>query len=406
MILFNYVSGTIQNLRINKSRNFLTVLGVAIGAACIATVLALTNGTRQLVSNDLAGYKNGTILVRPGRAEVNQGRILDLTVNNWASSSSLSNIDVSELQKLDQIQSVTPILPFSATITSNEHIIDKQLVVGTTSTLANTVNLEITHGQFISNNIVDNAAVLGENLARQLFSSTDCVGQTFTIRGRTFLVVGIVKQANFQPQTGGIDFSQTALISHSMARQVTNDSLEIKQINIELAEGANLENLQQKITAALANTHANEKNYQIIAKAKTQNGVDERYAELSQITLAVALVALLIGGIGVMNIMLVSVAEQTHEIGVRRSIGATTRNILGQYLTESIILSTLGGVGGLMLSYLLTFAFKSLLPFPAVYDWMVVSQVLLVTLIVGAAAGVIPALRAASKNPIEALRQF
>ncbi len=405
MILFNHISNTCQNLRANRTRNFLTVLGITIGAACIAIVLALTNGANSLLEQDLSSYAAGTILIRSSQPVVDQGRLLDLTTNNWVVGSSLSQTDISELQKLKNIKSVAPVMPFSATVTAQDKEIRQQMVIGTSQYLTDSVNLEITHGQFFNENIVSNATVLGEKLAMQIFNTPNCVGQTLTIRGQVFLIVGVASQKNYRIQNGGIDFSNSVIINTSSARQITNDTVQIKQINIQPSSEANLDELKNEINQVLQTTHTNEKDYTIIDSSSNTPVVNQKYSDLSQTTLLVAIIALVIGGIGVMNIMLVSVAEQTHEIGIRRSIGATTTDIAGQFLVESMVISLLGGLLGLMSSFVLTFFLKSLLPFPAVYSWELAAEVLGVTMIIGTIAGILPAIRAASKNPIEALRQ-
>lgn len=407
MILFNHITHTFQNLKVNRSRNFLTILGIAIGASCISLVLALSQASKQLLKTDLANYKTEAILVRSLQPSVKQNRLLDLTINDWAAGSSLSKLDWVELKKLTQIESVTPIMPFVADLKAKNHSLQQQLIVGSGPDLVKTMNLELIKGQFISSDIVANAAVIGQNLATQLFSSNECVGQTFNLRGQNFLIVGVIKQTNYKAQTGGIDFNNVVIIGSNSAEQLTNHSVQIKQFNLLLKPKVNQQQALNNIKNSLDRTHLQENNFLLLKQDDYLNpSVNQRYVELGQTTLAIALIALLIGGIGVMNIMLVSVAEQTHEIGVRRSIGATARNIVSQFLIESSVLSLLGGLFGLGISYLLTLAFGATLPLVAQYDLIVIIQVLTTTLVIGILAGIIPAIRAASKNPIEALRQF
>ena len=155
----------------------------------------------------------------------------------------------------------------------------------------------------------------------------------------------------------------------------------------------------------MALNHSTDDTFTVIGQTEENRQLSRSYQELGLATLVVAIIALIIGGIGVMNIMLVNVAEQTHEIGIRRSIGATTSDIIGQFLIESMIICLIGGIAGLAISYGITFMFQSTLPLPTIYDWPLVATVLGITLGIGVVAGIIPAIKAAAKNPIEALRQ-
>ncbi len=393
-------------MRANRTRNFLTILGVTIGATCISLVLALIGGAGQLGDKDLSNYKPGTILVRPSTPKIEQGKLFDLATSNWVADTSLSLTDLQTISEIQQVASATPLLPFAANIDlANDNKFANQLIIGTTPSLNDSTDLEILHGQFLSTSIVDNAVVLGEDLAIKLFSSADCVGQTISARDYTMLIIGVVRDANHKHQTGGIDFNTAALVSTSTAKHLTNNTVQIKQINVVPHEGVDQAKLHQQIEQKLALNHGTDDTFVVLGRTEESHQLSRSYRELGLATLIIAVIALIIGGIGVMNIMLVNVAEQTHEIGIRRSIGATASDIIGQFLIESMIISLIGGIAGLAVSYGLTFVFKSALPLPTVYDWPLVIAVIGTTLTIGIVAGIIPAIKAAAKNPIEALRQ-
>ena len=405
MILFNHINNTVQNLRANRTRNFLTILGVTIGATCIALVLALIGGARQLNAKDLANYKPNTVLIRPTTPKIEHGKLFDLSTSNWITDTGLSSTDLQTLSELNQVKSATPLLPFVANINLVDKQVVNQLIIGTTPSLTDSTNFEILHGQFLTSGIVDNAVVLGENLAIKLFSSANCVGQTISVRDYTMLIVGVIRDTGHKQQSGGIDFGAAALVSTSTAKHLTNNTVQIKQINVVPVEATNLVKLHQETAQKLTTNHGTSDTFVIIGQTEENRQLSRSYRNLGLATLIIAAIALIIGGIGVMNIMLVNVAEQTREIGIRRSIGATASDIIGQFLIESIIISLIGGVAGLGISFILTFMFKSALPLVAVYDWALVAEVLGVTLGLGVIAGIIPAIKAAAKNPIEALRQ-
>lgn len=405
-LLFNHLANTTETLRNNKSRNFLTILGIAIGACCITMVLALTNGARELSSKDLSNYHPETILIRPTEAEQSIEQTLFNNHNFWTIAQGLPSSDLEILAKIPEVDKIAPILPFYAQLQSTHHELNNQMIIGSTPNLLQTTKIEIESGQFLTDDILPNSAIIGSELAQQLFDTKNAVGQTFKMRYETFVVVGVLKPQTIYSPVTALDYNQAVIINFATAQRLVSDANPIRQINFSLKPGKNTNQVLNNIRIQLTTNHQSEFNFQIIAPEPNKETLSKSYRDLSSTTLLVAIIALVIGGIGVMNIMLVNVAERTQEIGIRRAIGATEGNIIGQFLVESISLSALGGLFGIAAGFGLSILFRAVLPFPALFDWQLVVIVMIITVVVGLIAGVIPAIRASSKNPIDSLRQF
>lgn len=406
-LLFNHLSNTTETLRNNKSRNFLTILGIAIGACCITMVLALTNGARELNTKDLTNYHPGTILIRPTEGEQSIEQTLFNNTAFWTAAHGLPANDLEVLAKIPEVDKVAPILPFHARLQSAHHELNTQLVIGSTPSLPHTTKIEVDTGQFLTDDILPNSAVVGSELAQQLFDTTkNAVGQTFKMRYETFVVVGVLKPQVIHSPTTAIDYNQAMIINFATAQRLVGDANPIRQINFNLKPDQNTKQVLNNVRVQLTTSHQSESNFQIISPESTKGNLSKNHQDLSSTTLLIAVIALVIGGIGVMNIMLVNVAERTQEIGIRRAIGATESNIVGQFLVESISLSALGGLFGIAAGFGLSVLLHAVLPFPALFDWQLVAIVMAITVVVGLIAGVIPAIRASSKNPIDSLRQL
>ena len=183
-------------------------------------------------------------------------------------------------------------------------------------------------------------------------------------------------------------------------------STQIQQINIKAANTDSLAKVSSEIKTTLTNQKLGDQNFSVAYGDEITHPASSLFTIISGMLTLVAAISLVVGGIGVMNIMLVSVAERTHEIGIRKAVGASSRNILMQFIFEALILSVLGGIFGLILGYILAFLISIITPFTPYISWCIVLLTFLTTLVVGIIFGVYPAIKAASKNPIDSLKHY
>ncbi len=405
MVILSHISSTIDSLKLNRMRNFLTILGIAIGSCCISIILSLADGSRQVLIKQIRQNNEPNLIVKPIVRKTSNNGLFSRNINSWNAISSLSETDKNIIAENEYVKSVSALMPIRATIKVSKEL-QNQLIIATDADFAETVEIEMAQGQFLENNIIENAVVLGSELAKSLFSTTYCVGQVVKISGQNFTVIGVTKKINEFDKVSNIDLNNTAFIDYATGLKITNGTGRIEQFNVLLNQNVDPVNVKNSLFNNLLINHQNEENFMILTAQDSEHPVNANYEDLTKITLLIATVAMVVGGIGLMNIMLVNVAERIKEIGVRRSIGASGFDIIIQFLLEAIVLSFLGGLLGIGAGFGLTMFYSDILPTPAIFTWELVAKVLAVSVGVGAISGLTPAIKAATQKPIESLRQL
>lgn len=262
-------------------------------------------------------------------------------------------------------------------------------------------------GQFIDTVTNRDTAVVGNQLAIDLFGTDQAVGRTFHTHGMTYTVIGVLKRINNPVNYNNVDFDHAAIINFDSGKAINQGAASIQQINILATNAAALPHVITATNQAISTNHNGEKDFVVLSGDNLARPANELFATVVTTLTTVAAISLIVGGIGIMNIMLVGVSERTREIGIRKALGASSGHITWQFLIESLAMSVTGGILGYMLGYLLAFAVaRSLLTFDPVFTWLIVGIAIGVAVLVGLVFGLYPAIRAARKDPIEALRQY
>ena len=223
--------------------------------------------------------------------------------------------------------------------------------------------------------------------------------------GEKFMIVGVLDEVERSINFDNVDFDNSLIMDIKSLDKITG-STQIQQINVKAANTDSLESISTNITNALVDQKLGDKNFSVAYGDEITHPASNLFTVVSGMLALVAAISLIVGGIGVMNIMLVSVAERTHEIGIRKAVGASSRNILMQFLFEALILCLLGGIFGLVLGYLLAFLLSVITPFAPYISWEIIAVTFLTTLFIGIVFGIYPALKAATKNPIDSLKHY
>ena len=226
-----------------------------------------------------------------------------------------------------------------------------------------------------------------------------------TIMGEKFMVVGVLEEVNKTINFDNVDFDNALIMDAKVLNEVTG-STQIQQINVKAANTDSLPQISSDIETTLQNQRLGDQNFSVAYGDEITHPASSLFSIVSGMLTLVAAISLIVGGIGVMNIMLVSVSERNHEIGVRKAVGASSRNILMQFLFEALILSILGGIFGLVLGYGLAFVISTITPFAPYISWEIVLVTFLTTFVVGIIFGIYPAIKAAAKNPIDSLKHY
>ena len=395
------------SIKENRTRSFLTCLGIAIGVASIILILSLMGSISNLVKNEVNEIGSDLLVVRPNTSKDTMTNIVEeLTSANSFQKSSLALNDVKVISDVEGVDAVAPIAIATNTVASEKNTFPSVPILGTNTDFIKIEPFAIRHGAFLSEQNEAHSVVLGHTLSLALFNTINStVGQMVTIMGEKFMVVGVLDEIEKTINFDNIDFDN-ALIMDAAALDRITGSTQIQQINIKAATTDSMPQIAEDVNKALLNQKLGDQNFTVVYGDDITHPASSLFSIVSGMLTLVAAISLVVGGIGVMNIMLVSVSERDHEIGVRKAVGASSRNILMQFLFEALILSLLGGIFGLALGYALAFVISTITPFAPFISWEIVLITFLTTFVVGIIFGIYPALKAASKNPIDSLKHY
>ncbi|QQG50835.1 MAG: ABC transporter permease [Candidatus Saccharibacteria bacterium] len=406
LFIIEHTQNAIHSLRSTKMRTLLTTLGVTIGVASITTILSLSSGITQVVSKQVGALGGNIAVVRPGAPTLDFEGFVSPTIEQTYTTSTLTEQDLIDIEALDSVDSAAPLMIVNGSVKSESATAKKSTILATTPSLVSIANLPISDGQFIDSVTNKDTAVIGSQLSIDLFGTNQSIGQTFKIRGQTFTVIGILKSMNDPINFNSVDFDQTAIISLESGKGFHQGIAQIQQINVRAKDTGSLPQMKNDIDAKLLKNHLDERDFSILTGEQISEPSNRFFRGLTGVMTVIAGISLIVGGIGIMNIMLVGVAERTREIGLRKSVGASNSNIVWQFLMESLIISIVGGLIGYAAGYIVAFALSTLLTFNPAFTWEVAGAALGTSLGVGILFGIYPALRAARKDPIESLRHF
>ena len=376
----------------NKMRSFLTILGVVIGVVAIVVLVSIGQGANSSVVESIEGM--GTNLIT---ANINARRMNPIDLDS-----------LNELAQNEAISYVAPISSVSGTVKAGTTTYDDGVVQGTTPGYESIRNWTVAEGRFLQQPDIDNrsfVAVIGSEAATEMYGTTHAVGETFSLNGYTITVVGVLEAVG--SSASGSNDNQI-LIPFTLAQRLSNQT-SISSFYVSAASSAQVEQAQAAVESYLEkafenyNTRSFGTQYSVFNQTEMLSTLSETTNTLTLMLGGIAAISLLVGGIGIMNIMLVSVSERTREIGIRKAIGAARGNILMQFLIESLVVSLMGGLLGLAISVV---AVKALAPvlqmtltIPVNVAWMAIGF----SVFIGVVFGMYPANKASKLRPIQAL---
>ena len=376
----------------NKMRSFLTILGVVIGVVAIVVLVSIGQGANSSVVESIEGM--GTNLIT---ANINARRMNPIDLDS-----------LNELAQNEAISYVAPISSVSGTVKAGTTTYDDGVVQGTTPGYESIRNWTVAEGRFLQQPDIDNrsfVAVIGSEAATEMYGTTHAVGETFSLNGYTITVVGVLEAVG--SSASGSNDNQI-LIPFTLAQRLSNQT-SISSFYVSAASSAQVEQAQAAVESYLEkafenyNTRSFGTQYSVFNQTEMLSTLSETTNTLTLMLGGIAAISLLVGGIGIMNIMLVSVSERTRKIGIRKAIGAARGNILTQVLIESLVVSLMGGLLGLAISVV---AVKALAPvlqmtltIPVNVAWMAIAF----SVFIGVVFGMYPANKASKLRPIQAL---
>jgi putative ABC transport system permease protein len=405
MILNGNLKTAIASLRSNKWRSLLTMLGIIIGVSSVVTVVSLGEGLKHRVVGQINQLGSNIIVVRSGKILGDSGSGTSLNLLAFLSASNLTPKDVSAISKLSSVEGAVPIDFVTNSAKSDSAQLNNAFVVGTTPNLPDVLHQKVNYGDFFdSTQSADPVAVIGSGVAQQLYGELNPTGHSLNILGTDFSVRGVLA-----PSSGGLfsaaqtDFNSAIFIPEAMAATLTSNHSNILQI-LAKSQDDNPAAAIMEIKGALLKTHNGVDNFTVLKQSQLLNIASGVVNNITAFISGIAAISLLVGGIGIMDIMLVSISERTREIGVRKAIGATNRQILNQFLTEGLVLTIGGGVLGVILALLINLVLQATTDLQPIITLPILAIAVGVSVAVGIIFSVAPALKAARKNPIDALR--
>jgi putative ABC transport system permease protein len=405
MKLLRYAGVALESIMSNKMRSILTMLGLIIGVASVLTTIGIGRGAAQGVSREIEGQGINTLTINP-------------KTDNITDNSTLTSGDAKALADKSlhpELAAVAPTNTAFVRVVNGSAAIESQ-VTGTTAAYSGVRNLKLAQGRFFSpaeEADQRRVVVLSAIAARSLFKSGNPVGQMIRIKGEPFQVIGVLKpsggddsESYFRPIYVPLGVAQSHLIKSTRYRgEYVISEIMVQVVSRDLLTYA--EHRVEQTLRARHNLEADDKNdFHILNQAKLLEIANNVSSLMTALLGSIGTVSLLVGGIGIMNIMLVSVTERTSEIGLRKALGAQDRDILLQFLIEAMVLCAIGSLIGIGLSYGVSFALAQIpeFPFDVLIEFGAIVLALAVGLLSGFVFGLYPAIRATRLDPIEALR--
>ena len=402
---------SLTGLRTNRSRSILTILGIVIGITAIMLVVSLGAGAQNLILGEVQGLGTNTIAIIPGQVSTNPSAGAGSLY-----SDSLKPADVTALENKANVPGLISLMPVvigadTASYDSNTYQIT---IFGATDLISSIFNLVPAEGQFFDQSDVDSMSssiVIGADVANYLFENQDPLNQNITIKGRNFRVVAVL------PKSGGgslFDFDSMVIMPYTTVMTYVTGQKYYNRIITQAVSDAEVPVTAANIKLTLEESHnitdPTKDDFTVETQQSLANTLGTITSALTWFLVAVASIALFVGGVGIMNIMLVSVTERTREIGLRKALGAKDRDILSQFLLEAVLLTVIGGVVGIILGSVLAYLIALILSHFLAINWQFVfpwSGAILgitVSAVIGLVFGGYPARQASKKSPIEALR--
>lgn len=381
----NILKVSIKNISGNKLRTILTMLGLIIGIASVIILVGIGSGTSSQVTSQVQSLG---------------ADILTLNINSSDTSLDYDNID--EIEEIQGINKVAPFKTVSASITRNENSSGRANIIATTDSYIDVMNLTISDGRLLSKIDLDNnskVCLLGSDIAETLFENDTIVGNSVKIDGDNYAVIGILTATG---SSMGNDIDSLVIVPFTTAKYLGADTT-INNLYIKVDDENQIESVSTSIENYIEFAFGLiTDDFSVSSQDSMLNTMEEVNNSLSIMLGGIASISLIVAGIGVMNVMLVSVTERTKEIGIRKALGAKKMDILVQFLIEALLLCIVGGIIGILLGIAIGNLLGQMGYSFIVEVWIVVVA-FLSSAVIGLIFGIFPAYKAAKLNPIDAL---
>ncbi|MEO1750436.1 ABC transporter permease [Thiofaba sp. EF100] len=400
-MLWNTLLLALRSIRRNLMRSFLTILGIVIGVAAVITMVTLGNGATQAIADQVASLGSNLLIVRPGQ-RLGPG-------SDTAGAPNFRLADAEAIaEQISAVQAVAPTVSRGVTVVYGARNWSTP-ITGSTNAWFQTGKWTLASGRPF-NEAEERGGkavcVIGETVRRELFGEQSPVGQNLRVKNFSCEVIGLLVSKG-QSAFGSDQDDVVVMPLRTVQRRLTGTQ-DITGLRISVREGASIDQAKKQVVLLLRErrgiTPNEDDNFSVLDTRQITETLSGTTRVMTTLLGAVAAVSLLVGGIGIMNIMLVSVTERTREIGIRLAIGALEREVLLQFLIEAVVLSSLGGLVGILLATGASIGLAQLMKVPYIFNLGINLLAFLFSAAIGVIFGFFPARRAARLDPIEALR--
>jgi putative ABC transport system permease protein len=396
------------SLRSSKLRSFLTMLGIIIGIAAVVAINSIGEGVKKSVADQIGGLGTNIITITSGKSiTTDKSGKKQTNIAASAGASTLTPADVVTVSQTKGVDGAAPIMLVSGIASVGNTTSGSALIIATTPDYNRIRSQKLESGQFFTAaQSTAKVVVLTDAAKVSLFADTDALGKTVLIRGTKFTVVGIIAAPDTSASAiSGADPTENSIYMPLEAgKALAGGNVQIMRILAQATSADEVKPTVVRINAALLKNHSGQEDFSVLTQADLLDTVSGILNLLSTFIAAIASIALLVGGIGIMNMMLVTVTERTREIGIRKALGATRGNILLQFLIEAITLSLFGGVLGIAAAYGMGRIAGKIAKITPVFTPQVIALAFGISVTIGIVFGLAPAIQAARKRPIQALK--
>ncbi len=402
MMFGEYLKMSISSIRGARFRSTLTMFGIIVGVSSVVTIVSLGEGVRQQITQQAGEVGDSLIVIRPGKKTEAKIISLDSLRNFTSGAGSLSEKDWRDVEKVAGVKSVVPVGVISGIASYQDREYTGSLIASTDN-LPRFLNQEVEYGNFFDEtNANKKIAIIGRDVAEKLFRENVPIGKKLSIRGVDYTVSGVFEQQS-SSTFAAININSAIVLPYDSAKEVSNN-IQLLQLFVEAGDSEKVSATAESIRQTLENNHAGQEDFTILEKDEALEATNEIFYQLTVFIAGVAFISFIVGGIGIMNIMFATVSERTKEIGIRKAIGATNRQILGQFVMEAIVVSLVGGIFGIIVALLANAIIRVTTDLQPVITPEVAIVVFSLSALTGVISGILPAAQAARKDPITALR--
>jgi len=393
MSLWENIKMALMSVKAHKMRSILTMLGIIIGVAAVIVVVAIGQGGEAMLKSQIAGDGNTIeVFYQPSEEEMQQGK--------WEENP-FTQEDIRQLEGIEKVANVVASSSEFSTARLREEEAETS-ITGINEAYLDVNQLKVEKGRsFTSADFLGGrrVAIVSAAMQEELFEGKSPIGEIIRIGVQPVEVIGVLEKPTGLFAFGSVE----TYIPWTAMRNMLGTS-NYSQVTLQVENADDIQPIGERATTVLNQLHDTDDSYQVINMEEIAQGIGQVTTIMTTIIGSIAGISLLVGGIGVMNIMLVSVTERTREIGIRKSLGATRQQILLQFLVESIILTLIGGIIGIILGAGTAYLVSFFADWPSLISWQVVLGAVLFSMLIGIAFGLLPANKASRLDPIDSLR--